>query len=54
MGGVYNDPTAWVAIAHVDRQAEKAKRTKTAEKGRGKAGAYKHIGKHKNKAQNER
>jgi hypothetical protein len=54
MGGAYNDPTAWIAIAHVDRQAEKAKRTKTDENGQEKANAYKHIGKHKNKAQNER
>jgi len=54
MGGAYNDPTAWIAIAHVDRQAEKAKRAKTADKGREKAGAYKHIGKHADEAQNER
>ena len=54
MGGAYNDPTAWIAIAHVDRQAEKAKRTKTYEKGREKANAYKHIGKHADKAQKER
>lgn len=54
MGGAYNDPTAWIAIAHVDRQTEKAKRAKTADKRREKAGAYKHIGKHADKAQNER